>query len=157
VSAATLPGRLDEIVEAFADLPRELKLDLLLDYANELPPLPEELEADRASLERVHECQTPFFVAIEIEEGRVRLYFDAPEESPTTRGFAGILHAGLDGETVEDVLAVPADFSARLGLNDAVSPLRLRGIAAILGVVQHQVRERAAAPGADDSSERLLR
>ncbi len=79
----------------------------------------------------------------------MRLHFDAPAESPTTRGFAGILHAGLDGATVEEVLAVPVDFSARLGLNDAISPLRLRGIAAILGVVQRQVRD-AAAPGAVD-------
>jgi cysteine desulfuration protein SufE len=145
VSAAPLPGRLDEIVEAFADLPRDVKLELLLDYANELPPLPERFAEHRESLERVHECQTPFFVATEVEDGRARLYFDAPDESPTTRGFAGILHAGLDGEPVENVLAVPADFSARLGLTDAISPLRLRGIAAILGVVQRQVRARAAA------------
>ncbi|MDE3189712.1 MAG: SufE family protein [Acidobacteriota bacterium] len=139
-AAAPLPGRLDEIVEAFTDLPRDVKLELLLDYANRLPPLPERYAANRDSLERVHECQTPFFVATEVEDGHVRLHFDAPDESPTTRGFAGILHAGLDGEPPDDVLAVPADFSARLGLNEAVSPLRLRGIAAILGVVQRQVR-----------------
>ena len=144
MSAAPLPGRLDEIVDAFAELPRNLKLELLLDYANRLPPLPERYAAHRDRLERVHECQTPFFVAAEVDDGRVHLYFDAPEESPTTRGFAGILHAGLDGEPSSDVLAVPADFSARLGLNEAVSPLRLRGIAAILGVVQRQLRDRLA-------------
>jgi len=140
---APLPGRLGEVVDAFADLPRDVKLELLLDYANGLPPLPERYAENRNALERVHECQTPFFVATELEEGRVRLWFDAPDESPTTKGFAGILHAGLDGERVEDVLAVPADFSARLGLSEAVSPLRLRGIAAILGVVQRQVRAQA--------------
>jgi cysteine desulfuration protein SufE len=142
---APLPGRLDEIVEAFADLPRDVKLELLLDYANSLPPLPEKLAGNRDALERVHECQTPFFVATELDDGRVRLHFDAPDEAPTTRGFAGILHAGLDGATPAEVLAVPADFSARLGLAEAISPLRLRGIAAILGVVQRQVRARAAA------------
>ena len=140
---APLPGRLGEVVDAFADLPRDVKLELLLDYANGLPPLPERYAENRNALERVHECQTPFFVATELDEGRVRLWFDAPDESPTTKGFAGILHAGLDGERVEDVLAVPADFSARLGLSEAVSPLRLRGIAAILGVVQRQVRAQA--------------
>jgi cysteine desulfuration protein SufE len=151
VSAAPpLPGRLDEVVEQFAVLPRDLKLELLLDYANAVPPLPPRLTADRGALERVHECQTPFFVAVELENGRVRLHFDAPDESPTTRGFAGILHTGLDGATADEVLAVPADFSARLGLSDAISPLRLRGIAAILGVVQRRVREGAPAPGAGD-------
>lgn len=139
-----LPGRLDEVVTEFVGLPRELKLEALLDYANALPPLPERYADDREALEQVHECQTPFFVAVEIEDGRVHLHFDAPDEAPTTRGFAGVLHAGLEGATVDEVLAVPADFSARLGLTDAVSPLRLRGIAAILGVVQRQVRARSA-------------
>ena len=142
---APLPGRLDEVVEAFDGMPRDVKLELLLDYASALPPLPERYAGNRDALERVHECQTPFFVATELEDGRVRLWFDAPDESPTTKGFAGILHAGLDGEPVEDVLAVPPDFSARLGLADAISPLRLRGVAAILGAVQRQVRARVAA------------
>ncbi len=145
MSSEPLPGRLDEIVETFADLPRDLKLETLLEYADSLPPMPPDLAGSPDRLERVHECQTPFFVATEIADGRVRLHFEAPDESPTTRGFAGILHAGLDGVTVEEVLAVPADFSARLGLTDAISPLRLRGVAAILGVVQRQVRAQAAA------------
>ena len=106
MTGATLPGRLDEVVEQFADLPRDVKLELLLDYANAVPPLPEELAANRDTFERVHECQTPFFVAVEVAEGRVRLHFDAPAESPTTRGFAGILHAGLDGATVEVVVVL---------------------------------------------------
>jgi cysteine desulfuration protein SufE len=145
VSSQPLPGRLEEIVEEFADLPRDLKLELLLEYANSLPPLPEQYATNRDALERVHECQTPFFVATELEDGHVRLWFDAPDESPTTRGFAGILHAGLDGEPADAVLAVPADFSARLGLSDAISPLRLRGIAAILAIVQRQIRAQVAA------------
>ena len=143
MTTTPLPGRLDEVVAELSDLPRELKLETLLDYANALPPLPPRYAENRDLLERVHECQTPFFVATEIEDGHVRLWFDAPDESPTTRGFAAILHAGLDGTSPDEVLAVPADFSARLGLNDAVSPLRLRGITAILGVVQRQVRARS--------------
>lgn len=145
MTTTPLPGRLDEVVEMFAELPRELKLEALLEYADALPPLPAAYAARPDALEQVHECQTPFFVAAEVEDGRVRLHFEAPDESPTTRGFAGILHAGLDGASPEEVLAVPADFSARLGLTEAVSPLRLRGIAAILAVVQRQVRDRTAA------------
>jgi cysteine desulfuration protein SufE len=143
VTTTSLPGRLEEIVAEFSDLSNELKLEVLLDYANALPPLPHRYAEDRDLLERVHECQTPFFVVTEIEDGHVRLWFDAPDESPTTRGFAGILYAGLDGTSPREVLNVPANFSAQLGLNDAVSPLRLRGITAILGVVQRQVRARS--------------
>ena len=101
---------LQSIVDEFADNERDLRLELLLEYANSLPPLPERLLADRGGLERVQECQTPLYVAVEVEDGRVRLFFDAPPEAPTTRGYASVLAAGLDGATVEEVLATPGDF-----------------------------------------------
>lgn len=135
-----LPGRLDEIVEQFAGLDRDLRLEALLEYAQTVPALPPGYADRPGRLERVHECQTPFFAACELDGGRVRLFFDAPRESPTTRGFAGILHAGLDGVTADELLSVPGDLPVRLGLNDALSPLRARGITAILAVLQRQGR-----------------
>ena len=71
----------------------------------------------------------------------MRLFFDAPREAPTTRGFAGILHAGLDGVTAGEVLAVPDEFYVALGLQETISPLRLRGATALLSRIQRQVRE----------------
>lgn len=142
--AHALPDRLAAVAATFRAVPAPLALELLLEHADALPPLPDALR-DRPDLfERVTECQTPFFVATEVDDDRrVRLHFDAPEESPTTRGFAGILHAGLDGATVDEVLAVPGDFADALGLAKAISPLRLRGMAAILARVQRQVRSAA--------------
>ena len=144
MTAGALPGRLEEVVEEFADTPADLRLEALLDYAGKVPPLPEDL--DPGELEQVHECQTPFFVAAELDGGLVRLYFQAPPEAPTTRGFAGILHAGLDGEPPAAVLATPDDFWVGLGLAQVVSPLRLRGMAAILARIKRQVRALVAAP-----------
>jgi cysteine desulfuration protein SufE len=118
---------------------------MLLEYAQQLPPLPAHLAEHPERLEPVPECQSPLFVTTELDEGRVRIYADAPAEAPTTRGFAGIFHAGLDGEPAEAVLAVPDDITARLALAEVVSPLRLRGAAALLGRIQRQVRERVAA------------
>jgi len=140
-----LSGRLGEIVAQFAELDRELVLETLLEYAEAAPELPAGYASQPGRLERVHECQTPFFAAAELDGERVRLFFDAPRESPTTRGFAGILHAGLEGATADEVLSVPADLPVRLGLNDTLSPLRARGITAILGVVQRQVRAQMVA------------
>jgi cysteine desulfuration protein SufE len=40
------------------------------------------------------------------------------------------------------VLETPGEFPSRLGLQDLVSPLRLRGMAAMLGRIKRQVRER---------------
>ena len=72
-------------------------------------------------LEQVDECQSPLFLAVEVDDGaspdeRCHLFFHAPAEAPTTRGFAGILHEGLDGLTAAEVLAVPDDAPYRFGL-----------------------------------------
>ena len=135
-----MPARLAEIVEEFADLPVELRLEALLDYSRRVPPLPERLAGHRDQMEQVPECQTPFFLATELGGGdRVTIHFDAPPEAPTTRGFAGILSEGLNGATAEEVLAVPNGFYTALGLDRVISPLRLRGISAILGRLKRQV------------------
>ena len=48
-------------------------------------------------LEQVPECQSPLFLAVEVApDDTVHLFFDAPPQAPTTRGFAGILQTGLD-------------------------------------------------------------
>ncbi len=145
MSEGQVPPRLQQVVDEFALLSREERLEALLEYAGMVPPLPPDLAADRGRLEQVHECQTPFFLAARLEDGHVRLHFDAPDRAPTTRGFAGILSAGLDGATVEEVLGTPDDFYTRMGLADAISPLRLRGMGAILGRVKRQVRAAQAA------------
>ena len=63
-----MPARLAEIVEEFADLPAELRLEALLDYSRRVPPLPERLAGHRDAMEQVPECQTPFFLATELGE-----------------------------------------------------------------------------------------
>ena len=119
---------------------------MLLEYSKKVPPLPEYLENHRDTMEQVHECQTPFFLAEEVDEdGRVTLYFDAPREAPTTRSFAGVLHEGLDGLKVEEILATPDDFYTKMGLTEVISPLRLRGISAILWRLKRRVRVRLEA------------
>jgi cysteine desulfuration protein SufE len=62
-----LPERLAQIVEAFRTSPKDFRVEALLDFSKRLPPLPEELAANPESLEQVHECQTPFFLATRLE------------------------------------------------------------------------------------------
>jgi cysteine desulfuration protein SufE len=141
VSGATLHPRLQEIVDDFRDVPDKDRLQLLLEFSQDLPSLPDRYAAHRDRMEPVPECQTPLFLAVEVEpDETVHLFFDAPAESPTTRGFASILHAGLDGLDADEVLATPAEFSSQLGLQDLVSPLRLRGMAAMLARIKRRVR-----------------
>jgi cysteine desulfuration protein SufE len=145
VTAATLHPRLQEIVDDFHSVPDKDRLQLLLEFSQDLPALPERYAEHRDLLEPVPECQTPLFLAVEVgpdsDRGTVHLFFEAPREAPTTRGFAAILHAGLDGLDADEVLATPAEFSTQLGLQDLVSPLRLRGMAAMLARIKRQVRD----------------
>src|SRR5689334_23978378 len=142
VTAATLNPRLQEIADDFNAVEGQDRLQLLLEFGQELPPLPARYAEQHDLLEPVPECQTPLFLAVEISPNQtVHLFFDVPAEAPTTRGFAGILHAGLDGLNADEVLATPGEFAGQLGLNDVVRPLRLRGMAAMLARIKRQVRE----------------
>lgn len=138
--SGTLPPRLQAIVDEFAEVDITDRLDLLLEYSRDLPDLPERLQG--AELERVHECQTPLFVQTELEGDVAHLFFAAPDEAPTSKGFAGIIHAGLDGCTVDEILATPSDFASGMGLANVVSPLRMRSVGAILARVKRQLMER---------------
>lgn len=144
-----LPQPLAEIRDDFLALTQNDRLQLLLEFSDELPALPPRLQGHEDELERVEECQSPVFITVTVgEDGDapevVRMHATAPREAPTTRGFASILARGLSGLTVEQVLAVPADYPLTLGLNEAVSPLRIRGMVGMLGRVQRQVRAAVA-------------
>lgn len=142
----TTSDRLQRIVELFADAPTDLRLQALLDYSRRVPPLPPRFADHPELLERVQECQTPFFLAVEVApDGTVRLHFDVPTESPTVRGYAGILHEGLNGASAQDILQVPSDFYLRMGLQEAVSMLRLRGMGAIVAYLKRQVTDQLEA------------
>jgi len=139
----SLPPALAELVDDFAALGPKDRLQLLLELSRELPELPERYADAADSMEQVHECQSPLFLAVEVADDGdrpVHLFFSAPPEAPTTRGFASIMYTGLDGQPAEAVLEVPDDFYTDLGLAEAVSPLRLRGIAAMLARIKRQVR-----------------
>ena len=135
----SMPEPLAEVVSEFGEVSGQDKLKLLLEFAEELPPLPADLE--EAAMEPVPECQSPLFLHVDAaDRERVRLYFSAPPEAPTTRGFASILATGLDGQPADDILAVPDDFYAELGLAKLISPLRLRGMSAMLTRIKRRVR-----------------
>ena len=146
MDATTLPAKLAETREDFLALGVKDRLQLLLEFSNELPPLPERYAEHPDLLERVEECQSPVFMFVEVDDdGLVHLYATAPAESPTTRGFASILAQGLEGLTVQQVLDIPADYPQSLGLAEAVSPLRVRGMTGMLARTKRQLRERVAA------------
>lgn len=144
-----MPPKLAEIVEEFASAPRDVVLEMLLEFADAVPPLPADL-AGHEGMEQVPECQTQFFLkAVVRADGTVTTQFDCPPEAPTTRAFAGILAEGLAGASADEILAVPDDLYSRMGLSQAISPLRVRGGTAILARLKRQVAEQSTASRAE--------
>ena len=109
-----------------------------------MPELPERYASHPDLFERVEECQSPVFLFVEVDQDDiVSLFFTAPAEAPTTRGFASILKSALDGHSVREVLEVDDDFPSKIGLSDAVSPLRMRGMRAMLARIKRKVKEKS--------------
>ncbi len=146
MSENPLPQKLAEIREEFLELDLQNRLTLLLEFSDELPELPEQYRDHPDLFERVIECQSPVFIFVDVDENDiVSLHATAPAEAPTTRGFASILVQGISGLTTKEVLDIPDEYPLSIGLTEAVSPLRIRGMTALLGRTKNQVRSKKAA------------
>lgn len=142
-------SRIDEIAEPFQMVDGDMRLELLLEYADKLPPLPEEYHALRdAGLNMVHECQSPVFMAVEVDDGIVHLYADVPREAPTARAFSAIMVEAFDGQPYEEVQEAPADVLHRLALDSLLGMQRTRGLTAIYQRIKHEAERKAKEEGA---------
>jgi len=134
-----LVAALDAIINELSGADRQERIELLIDFAKNLPPLPDRLEQLKDAQHRVEECQSPVFLFVETEGDRVHLHADAPIEAPTVRGFVAILVEGLNGATVEEILSVPSDFIDRIGLPEILGMLRVRGLSGVLSRMKKEV------------------
>ena len=130
-----LPPKLQEIVDDFASMSREEKIETLIAYSESLPPIPERLKDQRENMDDVPECMTPVCLLGEKQpDGGIQFYFEIPPQSPTVRGLASILASGLNGAAPDEILSVPADFLTALNLQEAISQQRINGF---IGVLAH--------------------
>ena len=136
-----MPASLDAIVEELSEADRQERIELLIDFAKSLPPLPPRLEAHKDASHRVEECQSPVYLFIELEGNVVRLFADVPIESPTVRGFVALLIEGLEGASVDEVLGVQNDLIEKTGLTESLGMLRVLGLHGILNRVKSGVRK----------------
>ncbi len=117
-------------------------MELLLEFAERLPPLPADLanQAERAA-HRIQECQTPVFIWVDVVDGRIHLAAEVAPEAPTVKGFVSILIDLFSGASVADALSLEANVVAQLGLIEALGMMRMRGLQAM----QFYIRNRIAA------------
>src|SRR5699024_5018706 len=116
------------------------RLQLLLELADELPELTSRYADHSELLEQVHEDQYTLCLTSEVNDDTIHLGVDAHAATPTSQTFVSIFHIGLDGYGFDTSLGIPDDFYTRLGIMDTVSPLRIRGLAAMLGRIKNNVR-----------------
>jgi cysteine desulfuration protein SufE len=133
-----------EVAEEFTSLSDSDRLQLLLEYADELPEPPARFGENPELMERVEECQAPVFIAVEGDSDRVEIFFSAPREAPTTRGFASVLNTVCNLRSAQEILDLTDDFPSMLGLDKLISPLRVRGMRGMLFRIKRKTRELAA-------------
>lgn len=138
-------SRLEEIVEEFMNMEHDLRLEVMLDYADRLPALPERLQ-NQGEIEshRVHECQTPVALWVEVEGEKVAIYADVPQESPTVRGFISMLVDAFDGATPNQILNSPDNILERSGLAQTIGMRRMFGLSAIYSRIKREVAEKTS-------------
>lgn len=125
-------NKIEEIISVFQDLDNELRLELLLDYAEKLPSIPEEYRnQEQIEAHRVHECQTPVSIWITVLNDEVCIYADIPRESPTVRGFVALLIKAFNGVSPAEVETAPADILHRTGLANTLGMIRMHGLSAV--------------------------
>ena len=133
------------LIPRFKAADRQTRLETLLDYSKRLPALPERYELQKQQgLNRVHECQTPVYLWVEVDRGRVHIHADVPRESPTVRGFISLLARTLDDQTPEEVARLPDDLLDQLGLSETLGMTRTQGLTAILSRIKRTVAAAAA-------------
>lgn len=113
-----LPSALNDLITFFETLPEGERRENLIDLAAAAPAHAPK-EGERFDLEDIRkdaECTDTVGIHVHVEEGG-RLYFAVslgPKVQTLTRALAVILCRGLNGSTVEEVLAVPQDFVPRI-------------------------------------------
>ena len=140
-----MPNELNAIVSELGEADKQERIEILIDFAKSLPPLPDRLISLKDAAHRVEECQSPVFLFVELEGDRVAIHADAPIEAPTVRGFVSILVQGLTGSSVEEILTLQYDLIERAGLPEILGMLRVRGLTGVLGRLKREVTRVASA------------
>src|SRR5258706_1500229 len=96
---SSLPPKLQEIVDDFALAEKQEKVELLIQYAESLPPLPAWLEAERDKMDAVPECMTPVHVFGEQKDSGITYHLDIPPQARKVRALPAILANGLTDDT----------------------------------------------------------
>lgn len=138
---APLPERIARVLDRFAAMGREEKMQALVAYARKLEPLPPHLAAlDRAPF-TVPECQTRVDLFPEVRDGTLHFYADVnARQSPTVAAFLAIVLSAVNDAPPATTLAIPDDFVPRMMQGLGLSA-RETGLTAMVARLKRHARE----------------
>ncbi|MDQ3697561.1 MAG: SufE family protein [Gemmatimonadota bacterium] len=144
-----LPPSIARVLERFRTLPREDKMQLLVQYSRKLEPLPERFRAlDRAAF-TVPECQTRVDIFSDVRDGMVHYYADLDaRQSPTIAAFLAIVFSAVNDHPPATTLAIPTDFVPQVMANIGLAAREV-GLTAIVARLKRYAGEAAAEVGGE--------
>lgn len=136
----SLPPSIAKVLDRFAAMGREEKMQSLVAYARKLEPLPPELASmDRAAF-MVPECQTRVDLFPQAKDGRMHFYADVNlRQSPTIAAFLAIVFAAVNDQPPAVTLGIPEDFVPRM-MNGLGLSARETGLTAMVARLKRHAR-----------------
>lgn len=125
------------LIEEFQEIESKFeKLETLMDFADELVPLPVE-EWNESNL--VRGCQSIAHIEVELANDEVILKSAA--DARMVEGLQGILTIAVNGNSPDTVLELTPDFAEEMGLLNTLTPSRSNGFRTMFDMIQNRVKE----------------
>ena len=124
----TIREKQDEIIEEFEMLEDWMdRYQLILDYAKDLPPMP---EADKTEQNLIDGCQSKVWFTCRLENGKI--IYTGDSDALLVRGIVALLIDVLSGHSPKEIVDAELYFIDRIGLREHLSPTRTNGLVAML-------------------------
>ncbi len=124
----TIREKQDEIIEEFEMLEDWMdRYQLILDYAKDLPPMP---ETDKTEQNLIDGCQSKVWFTCRMENGKI--IYTGDSDALLVRGIVALLIDVLSGHSPKEIVDAEFYFIDRIGLREHLSPTRTNGLVAML-------------------------
>ena len=135
-TSAKIPDSLDRIVKRFQRLsdPKQRYEQLIL-YGQKLPNFP---DSGKLPENKVQGCVSQVYVTVSLDD-RAKVQFSGDSDALISKGFLGLLIAGMNGMTLEEVQAISPDFITETGLTVSLTPSRANGFYNVFRTMKEKV------------------
>ena len=131
------PSAIQGLIEEFQEIESQFeKLETLMDFADEVVPLPVD-EWSESNL--VKGCQSIAHISVELADNKITI--KAAADARMVEGLQGILTIAVNGNSPDDILALTPDFAEEMGLLNSLTPSRSNGFRTMFDMVQNKVKE----------------